>query len=124
MYGAIGSGSAAQVTLVRRRVLQAAADEVLDDRVVVAGGRPRDADLARGDTGDGPVGNAGARVVAGGGFGGQRDAVAVGDGGQPGVGLVGNGSDADRVALAFVGGQPVIAPAAGFGGGGDERLVP
>jgi hypothetical protein len=36
------------------------------------------------------------------------DAVAVGDGGQPGVGLVGDGSDADRVALAFVDGQPVV----------------
>jgi hypothetical protein len=71
--------------------------------------RPGDADLARADAGDGPVGDARARVVAGGGFGGQGDAVAVGDRSQKGVGLVGDGSDADRVALPLVGGQPVIA---------------
>ena len=104
--------------------VQAAADEVLDDGVGVVGGRPGDADLAGADAGDGPVGDAGAGVVAGGGFGDQGDAVAVGDHGQDGVGLVGDGSDADRVALAFAGGQPVITPEAGFGGGDDERLIP
>src|SRR6516164_8698730 len=110
--------------LTSQLVVQAAADEVLDDRVGVVGGWPGDADLAGADAGDGPVGDAGARVVAGGGLGCQGDAVAVGDRGQPGVGLVGDDPDADRVALAFAGGQPVIAPPAGFGGGGDERLVP
>src|SRR6266851_3704861 len=107
-----------------RLVVHAAADEVLDDGVGVVGGQPGDANLAGADAGDGPVGDAGARVVAGGGFGDQGDAIAVGDRGQIGVGLVGDGSDADGVALAFTGGQPVVAPAAGFRGGGDERLVP
>ena len=107
-----------------RLVVQAAADEVLDDGVGVVGGRPGDADLARADAGDGPVGDAGAGVVAAGGFGDQGDAVAVGDRGQIGVGLVGDGSDADRVTLAFGGGQIVIAPEAGLRGRGDERLVP
>jgi dihydrofolate reductase len=50
-----------------RLVVQAAADEVLDNGVGVVGGRPGDTNLARAD--------AGARVVAGGGFGGQGDAV-------------------------------------------------
>jgi hypothetical protein len=106
----IGSAGVWLLLLVRlilevlwRLVVQTAADEVLDDGVGVVGGGPGDADLARADAGDGPVGDAGACVVAGGGFGGQGDAVAVGDRGQPGVGLVGGGSDADRVALAFVG---------------------
>jgi dihydrofolate reductase len=36
------------------RAGQAAADEVLDDRIGVVGGRPGDADLARADPGDGP----------------------------------------------------------------------
>ena len=99
-------------------------DEVLDDGVGVVGGWPGDSDLAGADAGDGPVGDAGARVVAGGGFGDQGNTVAVGDRGQIGVGLVGDGSDADRVALAFAGGQPVIAPEAGCRRGGEERLVP
>src|SRR6266705_5589987 len=134
-YGTVppptASTRAGELLLVRlvlevlwRFVVQAAADEVLDDGVGVVGGRPGDADLAGADAGDGPVGDAGACVVAGGGFGGQGDAVAVGDRGQPGVGLVGDGSDPDRVALAFAGGQPVIAPPAGFRGCGDKRLVP
>ena len=54
----------------------AASDEVLDDGVGVVGGRPDDADLARADASDGPVCDAGAGVVAGGGFGGEGDAVA------------------------------------------------
>src|SRR6266568_6610296 len=91
-----------------RLVVQAAADEVLDDGVGVVGGRPGDADLAGADAGDGPVGDTGACVVAGGGFGGEGDAVAVGDRGQPVVGLtgVGDGADPDWVTLALVGGQP------------------
>jgi hypothetical protein len=45
---------------------------------------------------------------------------------KPIVGLtaVGDGADPDRVTLALVGGQPPVAPRSGFGGGGDERLVP
>ena len=39
----------------------AAADEVLDDRVGVGGGRPGDADLAGADAGDWAVGDAGMR---------------------------------------------------------------
>jgi hypothetical protein len=53
------------------------------------------------------------------GSGGTLDAVAVGDRGQPGVGLVRDDSDAARVTLAFAGGEPVIAPPAGEG---PERL--
>src|SRR5262249_20781677 len=105
-------------------VILAAADEVLDNGVGVAGRGPGDGDLAGADAGDGPVGDAGTGVVAGGGLGDQRDAVAVGDRGQEGVGLVGDVPDAGRVALAFGGGQVVVAPPAGFLGGGDERLVP
>src|SRR6266851_7850545 len=67
-----------------RLVVQAAADEVLDGGVCVIARRPGDADLAGADAGDGPVGDARARVVAGGGFGGQGNAVAVGDRGQQG----------------------------------------
>src|SRR5258707_587497 len=93
--GRVADARAGLVRLVlevlRRLVVQAAADEVLDDGVGVVGGRPGDADLARADAGDGPVGDAGSGVVAGGGFGGQGDAVAVGDRGQPCVGLVGDG---------------------------------
>ena len=108
----------------RRLVVQAATDEVLVDGVGVVGGRPGHADLARADACDGPVSDAGACVVTAGGFGDQGDAIAVGDRGQVGVGLIGDGSDADRVTLAFGGGQMVIAPEAGFLGRGDERLVP
>src|SRR5262249_30180485 len=104
-------------------MVQAAPDEVLDDGVGVVGRLPGDADLAGADASDGPVGDAGARVVACGRFGSQPDAVTVGDRGQPGVGLIGDVADANRVALAFAGGQPVVAPPAGFRGGGDERLV-
>src|SRR5215469_12023679 len=42
-----------------RSAVEAAADEVLDDTIGVVGGRPRDADLAGADAGDGPVGVAG-----------------------------------------------------------------
>ena len=84
-----------------RLVVQAAADEVLDDGVGVVGGRPGHADLARADAGDGPVGDAGACVVAAGGFGDQGDAVAVGDRGQVMACADRYGSDADRVTLAF-----------------------
>src|SRR5215467_11913977 len=105
--------SASALRLLCRLVIQAAADEVLDDGIGVVGGWPGDADLARADAGDGPVGDAGACVVAGGGFRNQGDAIAVGDRRQIGVGLIGDGSDADRMALAFAGGQPVIAPEAG-----------
>ena len=105
-------------------VVQAASDEVLDDGVGVVGGRPDDADLAGADASDGPVCDAGAGVVAGGGFGGEGDAVAVGDGSEPGVGLIGDDCDADRVALAFAGGQPVIAPPAGFPRGRRRRARP
>lgn len=73
-------------------VVQAAADEVLDDGVGVVGGWPGDADLAWADAGDGPIDDARARIITGCGFGGQGDAVAVGDRGQPGVGLVGDSS--------------------------------
>jgi hypothetical protein len=54
------------------------------------------------------------------------DALAVGDGGEPVVGLagLGGGSDPDRVTLAFAGGQLPVAPPAGLSRGGDERLVP
>jgi hypothetical protein len=38
--------------------------------------------------------------------------------------MLGHGSDADGMAVAFVGCQPVVAPPSGFGRGGDERLVP
>src|SRR5690349_16105146 len=95
-------------------VVQAAADEVLDDGVGIAGGWPGDGDLAGADAGDGPVGDAGTGVVAGGGLGYQGDAVAVGDRGQEPVGLAGDVPDAGRVALAFGGGQVVVAPHAGF----------
>jgi hypothetical protein len=53
----------------------------------------------------------------------RHDAVAVGDGGEPLVGVVGDGADARGVVVALVGGQPVVAPPAGVGWGGDERLV-
>jgi hypothetical protein len=49
--------------VLRQLVVQAAADEVLDDGVGVVGGRPGDADLAGADAGDGPVGDAGTGVV-------------------------------------------------------------
>jgi hypothetical protein len=37
---------------------------------------------------------------------------------------MGDGADARGVVVALVGGQPVVAPPAGVGWGGDERLVP
>src|SRR5262249_54545665 len=89
--------------LTWRPMVQAAPDEVLDDGVGVVGRLPGDADLAGADASDGPVGDAGARVVACGRFGSQPDAVTVGDRGQPGVGLIGDVADANRVALAFAG---------------------
>ena len=116
-------GNAVAPGQAARLVIQAAADEVLDDGVGV-GGRPGNADLAGADAGDGPVGDVGAPVVAGGGFGGQGDAVAAGDRSKPVLGLVGDSSDADRVALPLADGQPPVAPPAGLGGSGDERFIP
>src|ERR671914_1627037 len=98
--------------------------EVADDRVVVVGDGPGDADLAGADSGDGAVDHARALVEAGGGLWGEADAVAVGDGREPLVGIVGDRADAHGVIVAFVNGQPVVTPPAGVGWGGDERLVP
>jgi hypothetical protein len=59
----------------------------------VGGGRPGDADMDWADTSDWPVGDTGPRIEPRSGCRGQRDAVAVGDGAEPVVGLFGDGPD-------------------------------
>ncbi|GAA5178848.1 hypothetical protein GCM10023322_06990 [Rugosimonospora acidiphila] len=105
-------------------MLETGTDEFADHRVVVIAEGPGHPDLAGADTRDGPVGDPGTLVEAGGGLRGEADTITAGDGRQPLIRIVRDGTDADLMTVSFVRGQPVVTPPAGLRRSGDEGLVP
>src|SRR6516165_2994980 len=98
-------------------------DEVLDNRVIIGDGCPRDGDLTGADAADGSIGDPRAGIEARGRFRGKRDAVAVGDRAQPVVGMLGHCADPDWVTVPFLRGDPVVAPGTGLARGRHDWLV-